>query len=174
MKYVTVFAIAVLGLVIGLVGCTKEKTSEAPKQEYVTKNLVPSKAEVKGAEFEIQVDGLQITMNVDAVSKEPVQTPSLGGHYKVTNTSKDVLDIQGVTVDYVDQQGKVIAFSSGEKIAKASAMLAKVNPGEATEGTLELTFPRAALKNLGRIDFNLVYIPSPLKRETLPLPEKVE
>jgi hypothetical protein len=53
-------------------------------------------------------------------------------------------------------------------------MLAKVNPGEATEGTLELTFPRAALKNLGRIDFNLVFIPSPLKRETLPLPEKVE
>jgi hypothetical protein len=113
-------------------------------------------------------------MSVDAASKEPVATPSLGGHYKVTNTSKDVLDVQGVTVEYLDQQGKVIAFSSGEKIAKASTMLAKVNPGETTEGSLELTFPRAALKNLGRMEFNLVYIPSPLKRETLAMPEKVE
>jgi hypothetical protein len=174
MKYLTVFAIAVFGLMIGLVGCSKEKTSQVPKQEYVTKKLIPPKAEVKGTDFAIQVDDLQVTMNVDAVSKEPVETPSLGGHYKVTNMSKEVLDVQGVTVEYLDQQGKVIAFGSGEKIAKASTMLAKVNPGEVTEGSLELTFPRAALKNLGRIDFNLVYIPSPLKRETLPLPEKVE
>ena len=174
MKYFTVFAIAVLGLVIGFAGCAKEKTSEAPKTEYVTKNLVPPQAEIKGADFEIQVDGLQVSMNVNTATKEPVETPTLGGHYKVTNTSKDVLDIQGVTVEYFDQQGKVIAFSSGEKITKASAMLAKVNPGETTEGSLDLTFPRAALKNLGRIDFNLVYIPSPLKRETLAMPEKVE
>jgi len=174
MKYLAVFAIAILGVVIGLVGCSKEKASEAPKQEYVEKKLVPPKAEVKGADFEIQVDGLQVSMNVDSATKEPVQTPSLQGHYKITNTSKDVLDVQGVTVEYLDQQGKAIAFSSGEKITKASAMLAKVNPGEATEGSLELTFPRAALKTLGRIDFNLVFIPSPLKRETLTLPEKVE
>lgn len=174
MKYLTVLAIAILGVGIGLVGCAKEKTSEAPKQQYVTKNLIPAKAEVKGADFEIQVDGLQISMNVDSVSKEPVQTPTLEGHYIITNTSKDVLDVQGVTVEYLDQQGKVIPFSSGEKIAKASAMLSKVNPGENTEGSLELTFPRAALKSLGRIDFNLVYIPSPLKRETLALTEKVE
>jgi hypothetical protein len=174
MKYLTVFAIAALGLVIGLVGCTKEKTSEIPKQEYVIKKLVPSKVEVKGTNFEIHVDGLQVTMNVDAVSKEPVQTPSLEGSYKIINTSKDVLDVQGVTVEYLDQQGKVIAFSSGEKIAKASLMLNKINPGESSDGSLELTFPRAALKNLGRIDFNLVFIPSPLKRETLSLQEKVE
>ena len=162
MKYVTVFAIAVLGLVIGLVGCTKEKTSEAPKQEYVTKNLVPSKAEVKGADFELQVDGLQVTMNVDAVSKEPVQTPSLAGHYKITNTSKDVLDIQGVTVDYFDQQGKVIAFSSGEKIAKVSAMLAKVNPGETTEGSLDADIPEGGTEEPGedRLQPGLHPVPS--------------
>jgi hypothetical protein len=174
MKYVTVFAIAVFALVIGLVGCSKKEASNTPVQEYVVKKLIPSKVEVKGTDFEIQVDGLQVTMNVDAVSKEPVQTPSLVGSYKVINTSKDVLDVQGVTVEYLDQQGKVIAFSSGEKIAKASMMLNKINPGESSDGSLELTFPRAALKTLGRIDFNLVFIPSPLKRETLSMPEKVE
>jgi hypothetical protein len=51
MKYLTVFAIAVFGLMIGLVGCSKENASQTPKQEYVTKNLIPPKAEVKGADF---------------------------------------------------------------------------------------------------------------------------
>jgi hypothetical protein len=174
MKYLTVFAIAILSVGIGLVGCAKEKASEAPKQQYVTKNLVPATAEVKGADFDIKVDSLQIGMNVDSASKEPVETPTLEGHYTVTNTSKDVLDVQGVTVEYLDEQGKAIAFSSGEKIAKATTMLSKLNPGETTDGSLELTFPRAALKNLRRIDLNLVFIPSPLKRETLTMPEKVE
>ena len=117
---------------------------------------------------------LQLTMYVDPTSKEVVKTPSLGGHYKITNTSKDVLDVQGVTVEYLDEQGKVIPFSSGEKIAKASMMLSKINPGEVAEGSLDVTFPRAALKTLGSIDFNLVFIPSPLKRETLKMPEKIE
>jgi PBP1b-binding outer membrane lipoprotein LpoB len=129
MKPLAIIAIAVLGLAIGLVSCSKEKATEAPKQEYVTKNLTPSKTEVKGTDFQIQVDGLQVSMNVDTATKEPVATPSLTGNYKIINTSKDVLDVQGVTVEYLDEQGKVIAFSSGEKIAKASLMLNKINPG---------------------------------------------
>ncbi len=174
MKCFTIAGIAVLALMVGLIGCSKQTTTETPKQEYVTKNLVPAKAEIKGADFQIQVDGLQVSMNVDATTKEPVETPSLHGTYKITNTSKDVLDVQGVTVEYLDGQGKVIAFGSGEKIAKASLMLNKINPGESSDGSLDVTFPRAALKSLGKIDFNLVFIPSPLKRETLTMAEKVE
>ena len=174
MKKFTVLGLAALALVFGLVACSNQKASEAPKQDYVTKNLVPPKAEIKGADFQIQVEGLQVSMNVDAATKQPVETPRLGGSYKITNTSKEVLDVQGVTVEYLDPEGKVIPFSSGEKIGKASMMLAKINPGEVSEGSLDVTFPRAALKNLGTIDFNLVYIPSPLKRETLKMPEKVE
>ena len=174
MKYLTVLGLAVLALALGLAGCSKEKASEVSKQEYVIKNMVPGKADIKGVNFDIHIDGLQVSMNVDAASKQPVETPRLAGNYKITNTSKDVLDIQGVTVEYLDPQGKVVPFGSGEKITKASVMLAKINPGEVSEGTLDVTFPRAALKNLGSIDFNLVFIPSPLKRETLKMPEKVE
>ncbi len=175
MKYLTVLGLATLALVLGLAACSsKENASTAPKQEYVIKNLVPAKADIKGADFQIHIEGLQVSMNVDAATKQPVETPRLAGNYKITNTSKDVLDVQGVTIEYLDQQGKVIPFSSGEKIAKASMMLAKINPGEVSEGTLDITFPKAALKDLGSIDLNLVFIPSPLKRETLKMPEKVE
>jgi len=54
--------------------------------------------------------------------------------------------------------------------------LKAIKPGEITEGSLDVTIPRMAVKEkaLGKIEINLVYVPSPLKRETLTLSEKVE
>ena len=163
-----------LVLAIGFFGCTKEKAAEAPKQQSVTKNLVPPKAEVKAPSFLIELSELQITMMVNPASKEIVETPGLKGRYKVTNVSKDILDVQGVTLEYLDQGGKPIAFQSGEKIAKASLFLHVLKPGEVAEGSLDVTIPRAAIKELAKIDIDLVYIPSPLRRETVSLSEKVE
>jgi len=44
------------------------------------------------------------------------------------------------------------------------------------DGGLEVTMPRSAVKGkaLGKIEANLVYVASPLNRETLNLPEKIE
>jgi hypothetical protein len=41
---------------------------------------------------------------------------------------------------------------------------------------LDVTIPKMAVtgKTLGKIEISLVYVPSPLKRETLILAEKVE
>jgi hypothetical protein len=163
-----------LVLAIGFFGCTKEKAAEAPKQESVTKNLVPPKAEAKGQNFLVELSDLQIATMVNTASKEIVETPSLKGRCKVTNLSKDILDVQGVTLEYLDQGGKPIAFQSGEKIAKAALFLHALKPGEVSEGSLDVTIPRAAIKELAKINIDLVYIPSPLKRETVSLPEKVE
>jgi hypothetical protein len=51
-----------------------------------------------------------------------------------------------------------------------------IQPGETLEGSIDATIPRVAIKEkaLGKIEINLVYVPSPLKRETLTLPEKIE
>ncbi len=68
----------------------------------------------------------------------------------------------------------MIAFSSGDKIAKATLSLSVLKPGENAEGSLDVTMPRTAIKSLGKIDIDVVYVPSPLKRETLNLTEKVE
>ena len=124
----------------------------------------------------MELSDLQVFTVVDTASKEILETPSLRGHIKVTNKSKDVLDIQGITLEYLDGAGKPIAFSSGEKVSKVSLFLKAIKPGETTEGTLDATIPRKAVKEkaLGKIEINLVYIPSPLKRETLTLSEKVQ
>jgi hypothetical protein len=171
-----VLLFSALSLVVGFYGCSKEQKVEAPKQEQITKNLVPPSTEMKGQNFTVELTDLKVAMTVDTASKEMVETPSLRGNIKITNISKDIADIQAVTLEYLDEAGKPIAFKSGEKIAKASLFLKAIKPGEFTEGSLDVTIPRNAVKEkaLGKIEINLVYVPSPLRREVLTLPEKVE
>jgi hypothetical protein len=176
MHFTKVFIIIALSLAIGFLGCAKEQKVEAPKQERITKHLVPPKAEVRGQNFLLELIDLEVVTIVDTASKEIIETPSLRGHIKITNQAKDILDIQAVTFEYLDEAGKTIPFTSGEKISKVSLFLKAIKPGEITEGSLDTTIPRLAIKEkaLGKIEINLVYVPSPLKRETLILPEKIE
>jgi len=177
MHFTKIFIIIALSLAVGFLGCTKEQKVEASKQERITKNLVPQKSELKGQNFLVEISDLQVVMDVDTASKEIIETPSLRGHIKITNQSQDILDIQAVTFEYLDEAGKTIPFTSGEKISKVSLFLKAIKPGEITEGSLDdTTIPRMAIKEkaLGKIEINLVYVPSPLNRETLILPGKIE
>ena len=176
MRFAKIFAFLALSLALGFLGCTTDKKVEAPKQEQIEKNLVPPKAELKGPNFTVELTDLKVAMTVDTASKELTETPNLRGRIKITNISKDVMDIQGVTFDYLDAAGKQIAFTAGEKIAKVYPFWKAIKPEEITEGSLDVTIPRMAVKEkaLGKIEINLVYVPSPLKRETLTLTEKVE
>ncbi|MFH1293572.1 MAG: hypothetical protein ABIJ44_05510 [Pseudomonadota bacterium] len=165
-----------LCLAIGFLGCAERKV-EAPTQEQITKNLVPPKSEVKGENFIVELSDLQVITTVNIASKDIIETPVLRGRIKITNNSKDILDIQAVTLEYLDEAGKPIPFQSGEKISKVSSWFMKViKPEETTEGSLDATIPKTAIKEkaLGKIEISLVYVPSPLKRETLTLSEKVE
>ncbi len=175
MRIVGIFILLTLVLGAGFWGCAKEQKAEAPKQQQMTKDLAPPKAEVKSKNFLVELNNLKVDMTVDIASKEIVQTPSLRGDIKITNQSKDNMDIQAVTLEYLDDAGKPIAFSSGEKVSKVSLFLKAIKPGESTEGSLDATIPRTAVKEntLGKIEIDLVYVPSPLNRDTLTLPEKI-
>jgi hypothetical protein len=177
MHFKKIFIFIALSLVIGLFGCSKEeKKTVAPKQEQVTKNLAPQKSELKGQNFLVELSDLKVLTVVDTVSKEIVETPTLKGNIKITNKSKDILDIQAVTLEYMDDAGKPIAYKPEEKIVKVYPFWKALQPEGTTEGTLDVTIPTKAIKekSLGKIEINLVYVPSPLKRETLTLSEKVE
>ena len=177
MHFIKIFIFIALSLVVGFFGCTKEeKKAGVPKQEQITKNLVPPKSELKGQNFFVELSDLKVVTMVDTASKEIVETPSLKGNIKITNKSKDILDIQAVTLDYLDEAGKPIAFSSGEKVSKVYPFWRALKPEEVVEGSLDATIPRKAIKEkaLGKIEVDLVYVPSPLKREILTLSEKVE
>lgn len=177
MHFIKIFIFIALSMVIGLFGCAKEgKKVEAPKQEQITKNLVPPKAEVKGQAFFVELSDLKIVMTVNIASKEIVETPNLKGNIKITNKTKDILDIQAVTFEYLDEAGKPIPYKPDEKIVKVYPFWKVLQPEGVAEGSLDITIPTKAIKEkpLGKIEVNLVYVPSPLKRETLMLSEKVE
>jgi hypothetical protein len=144
--------------------------------ERITKKLVPPKAEVEGQSFLIELSDLKVVTIEDIISKEIVETPNLRGTIKVTNKSKDNQDIQAVTIEYLDESGRPIDFQSGERIAKAALFLKVIRPEESTEGSLDVTIPRKAIKEkaLGKIEISLIYVSSPLNRETLTLSEKIE
>ena len=163
-------------LAIGLFGCAAEKKAEVPKQEQITKELVPPKAEVKGPAFFVELTDLKVVTTVSTASKEIVETPTLKGNIKITNKSKDILDIQAVTVEYLDEAGKLIPYKTDEKIVKVYPFWKVLQPEGVAEGSLEVTIPMNAIKekSLKKLEINLVYVSSPLKRETLLLPEKVE
>ena len=171
-----IFVVVALSLVVGLFGCAKEQKVEGPKQEQVEKNLAPPKAETVGQNFSVNLSDLKVTMTVDATSKQILETPKLSGTIKITNKSDSILDIQGVTLEYMDAAGKPIPFSSGEKISKVSSFWKSIKPGEVFDGSIDATIPRAAVKEraLEKIEINAVYVPSPLKRETFTIAERVE
>jgi len=164
-----------LSMVIGFVGCAKAKV-EAPRQERITKKMIPPKAEIKGTNFLIEISDLQVIMIEDTATKEIVETPNLRGSIKITNKSKDNLDIQALALEYLDAAGKPIAFQTGERITKASMYFKVIKPEESFDGQLDVTIPMKAIKEktLGKIEVNLIYIASPLSRETATFPEKIE
>ncbi len=178
MHFTKIFILISLSLAVGVFGfsCATEKKVEAPKEEQVTKNLVPPKAEVKGSAFLVEITDLKVVTTVNIASKEIIGTPSLKGRIKITNKSKDILDIQALTLEYLDGAGKPIPYKPEEKIEKGYAFWKALQPEGITEGTLDVTIPMNAIKekSLSKIEVNLVYVPSALKRETLTLSEKVE
>ena len=177
MHFKKIFIFIALCLIIGFLGCSKEeKKVGGPKQERITKNLAPQKSELKGQNFLVELSDLKVLTVVDTTSKEIVETPSLKGNIKITNKSKNILDIQAVTFEYLDDAGKPIPFKPEEKIDKVYPFWKILQPEGITEGTLDVTIPKMAVtgKALGKIEINLVYVSSPLKRETLILSEKVE
>jgi activator of HSP90 ATPase len=177
MHFKKIFIFIALCLIIGFLGCSKEaKKVEGPKQERITKNLVPPKSELKGQNFLVELSDLQVVTVVDAASKEIIETPTLKGNIKITNKSKDMLDIQVVTLESMDEAGKPIPYKSEEKIEKVRPFWKALQPESITEGSLDVTIPTKAIKenSLRKIEVDLVYVPSPLKREILTLSEKVE
>ena len=175
MHFTKTFIAIGLILAVGFFGCAERK-AEAPTQEQVTKNLVPPKIEVKGPAFLVELSDLKVASTVNIASKEITETPNLTGKIKITNKSKDVLDIQAVTLEYLDEAGKTIPYKPEEKIVKVNSFWKALQPEGSAEGSLDVTIPTNAIKqkSLRKIEVNLVYLSSPLKRETLTLSEKAE
>ena len=174
-----IFLMSAVGLIFVLVisGCGKKtEVAEGPKTEEITVTLTPSTQEIIGEQFILQLSNLRILKTIDKSTKELTTTPNLRGNIKIMNQSKNILDVQGVTIQYLDSSGNPIPFKTGEKKVAVSTYWTDLQPGKDAENYLDVTVPMAAVKekSLDKIQVNVVYIPSPLKREALGIQVKME
>jgi hypothetical protein len=96
---------------------------------------------------------------------------------KISNNSTNILDIKGVTIQYLDSSGNPIAFKDGKKEATVSLyMWSDIQPGKDLEESLEARVPVVAVKekSIKKIRIHVVYIPTPLKKESMDVPVKME
>src|SRR3972149_5360783 len=99
-----------LSLAIGIFvfSCGPEKKVEAPKQEQITKNLVPPKAEVKGPAFLMEINDLKVVTLVNTASKEIVETSRLTLDFAGSDRTKASQPVQGGGIYVPDEAGKPI------------------------------------------------------------------
>ena len=100
-----IFVVAALVLAVCPAGCTRGGDARQSPHQDVARNLVPSKAEARGRSFVIELSELKVTMKVNPASSEITQTPRLRGRYRITNTSPGAVEVQGVTIEYMDAGG---------------------------------------------------------------------
>ncbi len=178
MHFTKIFIVLALSLAIGFLGCAEQKAAP-PTEERITKDLVPPKAEVKGPTLLVELSDLKVDMTQKISSKEIVGTPTLRGNIKITNKSKDVLNIQAITLEYLDDTGKPVPNTSDEeKIGQLSSFWGEkgLQPEGTVQGSLNVAIPKSAIKGkpFKKIDIKVAYVSVPLKQENLTLSEKLE
>ena len=173
--------LVILFLIFAVVflGCKEKEKSgffAESQEKKITKNLIPSDIDVEGKNFQINLNNIQTLIIEDISSKEVKETPGLYARIKITNKSKDVLDVQAITFEYMDETGNIINFESGEKSANAHVYMKVLQPSKSYEGQLNVDIPKKAVlgKKLSKIEINAVYALTPLERETFTVSGKLE
>ena len=156
--------------------CEKTEVAEAPETEEITVALTPSNQEIKGELFTLNLSDLKIITTINKSTKEFATEPSLEGTLKISNNSTNILDIKEMTIQYIDISGNPIPFKDGEKKAKVSIYWDNIQPGKDSEKSLNVKVPMAAAKekSIHKVRTHVVYIPTPLKRESMEIPVKME
>jgi hypothetical protein len=176
------FLFSAMGLIFIFIfnSCEKkpEEVTEVPETEEVTVALAPSIHEMRGEMFTLKLSDLKIIKTANKATKELTTTPALRGSIKILNNSTNILDIKEITIEYLDSSGNLIPFKDGEKKATVSLPYgwSTIQPGKDSEGPLNAKVPIAAVKekSLSKIKTHAVYIPTPLRSESMETPVTME
>ena len=171
------FPAMVLLFIFSFNSCEKKpEVTEAPETEEVTIFLTSSIQEITGEMFTLELSDLKIMKTINKSTKELTATPSLTGTIKISNDSTNILEIKEMTIQYLDSSGNPIPFTDGEKKARVSGYWSDIQPGRDSEASLDVKVPMAAVKekSISKIRSHIVYIPTPLKEETMEIAVEME
>lgn len=142
--------------------------------EDKTYTVTPAAMKVKAGIVTGEVTGMKVTERVEQGSGRVVSAAKLTAIVTLKNSSTDqAVRLIGGKILYVDAQGQPIKLEAArtEPELKLSTYGSsdRLDPGQETTQSLDVDFPAEALKaqKLKEIRFELAYIPSPYREETV-------
>ena len=160
-------AVAVMTL-----GCSQQSGTAVVIEDKVY-TVTPASVTVKAGIVTGEVTEMKVTERVEKGSGRLVSPAKLTGMLKLKNSSKDqAVRLVGGKIQYIDAQGQPIkleATRTEPAIKFATYGSERLDPGQDATQSVDVDFPAEALKakKLKEIRFELAYIPSPYKEETI-------
>jgi hypothetical protein len=153
-------------------GCSQQSGTAVMIEDKVY-TVTPASVTVKAGIVTGEVTEMKVTERVEMGSGRLVSPAKLTGMLKLKNSSKDqAVRLVGGKITYIDAQGQPIKLEETRTeptIRFATYGSERLDPGQDATQSVDVDFPAAALKakKLKEIRFELAYIPSPYKEETV-------
>ena len=153
-------------------GCSQQSGTAVVIEDKVY-TVTPASVTVKAGIVTGEVTEMKVTERVEKGSGRLVSPAKLTGMLKLKNSSKDqAVRLVGGKIQYIDAQGQPIkleATRTEPAIKFATYGSERLDPGQDATQSVDVDFPAEALKakRLKEIRFELAYIPSPYKEETV-------
>ncbi len=153
-------------------GCSQQSGTAMVIEDKVY-TVTPASVTVKAGIVTGEVTEMKVTERVEKGSGRLVSPAKLTGMLKLKNSSKDqAVRLVGGKIQYIDSQGQPIKLEETRTeptIRFATYGSERLDPGQDATQSVDVDFPAEALKakKLKEIRFELAYIPSPYKEETV-------
>ncbi len=153
-------------------GCSQQSGTAVVIEDKVY-TVTPASVTVKAGIVTGEVTEMKVTERLEKGSGRLVSPAKLTGMLKLKNTSKDqAVRLVGGKIQYIDAQGQPIKLEETRTeptIKFATYGAERLDPGQDATQSVDVDFPAEALKakKLKEIRFELAYIPSPYKEETV-------
>ena len=153
-------------------GCSQQSGTAVVIEDKVY-TVTPASVTVKAGIVTGEVTEMKVTERIEKGSGRLVSPAKLTGMLKLKNSSKDqAVRLVGGKIQYIDAQGQPIKLETTRTeptIKFATYGSERLDPGQDATQSVDVDFPAEALKakKLKEIRFELAYIPSPYKEETV-------
>lgn len=164
-----------LGAAALAAGCSPQPAATIAAINDKVYSVSPDAMKVASGMLSGEITDMKVTERVEAGSGKVTTPAKLSGKLVLKNVSKDqALRLVGGKIVYVDSQGKPIALedSRAEPLVKFSPGYGssdRLDPGQDATHSIDAEFPVEALKakRLKEVRFELIYIPSPIREESM-------
>ena len=156
-------------------GCTPQPAAVQAAVSDKVYAVSPDSLKVASGLLTGEMTGMKVIEQVETGSGRVTVPARLSGKLVVKNTSKDqTLRLVGAKILYVDLQGKPIVLEKDRvepsiKLSQGYGSPDRLDPGQDATHSIDAEFPAEALhaKRLKEVRFELTYIPSPIREESM-------